>query len=90
MHDYEAYLALQRKLKRRGVRLNTLHATLRIPYLDERVRGYYRDREQRICRFVEMLGGVRLPALGRITGLTQPTLWRLLESCYLRPSIQGG
>ena len=32
----------RRLLKRRGVKLNTLHAALRVPYLDERKRHYFR------------------------------------------------
>ena len=71
--------SLANQLKRRGVRLNTLHAALRIPYLDERVRSYSRDRDQRIIKLVAMLGGVRAPDLVRISGLTQPTLWRLVD-----------
>ena len=67
---------LQNQLKRRGVRLNTLHATLRIAELEGARRR--KEREQRICKFVDMLGGVREPDLVAISGLTQPTLWRLL------------
>ena len=67
---------LQNQLKRRGVRLNTLHATLRIAELEGARRR--KEREQRICKFVDMLGGVRMPDLVAISGLTQPTLWRLL------------
>ena len=37
---------LRRRLKRRGVRLNTLHAALRIPSLDERKRTYHWERKQ--------------------------------------------
>lgn len=57
---------LRRLLKRRRVRLNTLHAALRIPYLDERERHYFRDRDERIVKLVAMLGGLRLPDLWRI------------------------
>ena len=70
---------LRRQLKRRGVRLNTLHAALRIPYLDERKRTYHREREQRIVKLVEMLGGVRAPDLVSIIGTPQPTVWRMVE-----------
>ena len=69
---------LANQLKRRGVRLNTLHATLRIAELDGKHR--VRERGQRLCKFVAMLGGVREPDLVAITGLTQPTLWRLVQS----------
>lgn len=75
---------LRRQLKRRGVRLNTLHAAFRIPYLDERKRHYFRDRDERIVKLVTMLGGIRTPDLKRFTGLTQPTTWRLVE--HLRVS----
>ena len=73
------YLALQCKLKRRGVRLNTLHAALRIPYLDPRTTHYLREREQRLVKLVTMLGGIRAPDLVRILELPQPTLWRVVE-----------
>jgi hypothetical protein len=76
MQDQESVAALQRKLKRHGVHLNTLHATLRIAELEGKHR--VRERGQRICKFVAMLGGVREPDLVAISGLTQPTLWRLL------------
>jgi len=61
---------LRRLLKRRHVRLNTLHAALRVPYLDERERHYFRTRDERIIKLVSTLGGVRLPDLWRIVGLT--------------------
>jgi hypothetical protein len=77
MLDQEPYFTLQRKLKRRGVRLNTLHATLRIAELEGKHR--VKERGQRICKFVAMLGGVREPDLVPIAGLTQPTLWRLVQ-----------
>ncbi len=64
----------RRLLKRRGVKLNTLHAALRVPYLDERKRHYFRERDERIIKFISMIGGVRAPDLRRIVGLTQPTL----------------
>jgi hypothetical protein len=70
---------LRRLLKRRRVRLNTLHAALRIPYLDERERHYFRDRDDRIVKLVAMLGGLRLPDLWRIITLPQPTTWRIVE-----------
>jgi hypothetical protein len=74
---------LRRLLKRRGVKLNTLHAALRVPYLDERKRHYFRERDERIIKFIGMLGGVRAPDLRRIVGLTQPTTWRLIERLRL-------
>ena len=70
---------LRRQLKRRGVRLNTLHAALRIPSLDERKRTYYREREQRIVKLVEMLGGLRRRDLQSIIVTPQPTVWRIVE-----------
>ena len=74
---------LRRLLKRRHVRLNTLHAALRIPYLDERERHYFRDRDERIVNPVAMLGGLRLPDLWRIITLPQPTTWRIVERLRL-------
>ena len=73
----------RRLLKRRGVKLNTLHAALRVPYLDERKRHYFRERDERIIKFIGMIGGVRTPDLRRIVQLTQPTLWRLVERLRL-------
>ena len=73
----------RRLLKRRGVKLNTLHAALRVPYLDERKRHYFRERDERIIKFISMIGGVRTPDLRRIVGLTQPTTWRLVERLRL-------
>ncbi len=70
---------LRRQLKRRGVRLNTLHAALRIPSLDERKRTYHREREQRIVKLVEMLGGLRRRDLQSIIFTPQPTVWRIVE-----------
>jgi sugar phosphate isomerase/epimerase len=70
---------LRRHLKRRGVRLNTLHAALRIPSLDERKRTYHREREQRIVKLVEMLGGLRRRDLQSIIFTPQPTVWRIVE-----------
>ena len=70
---------LRRRLKRRGVRLNTLHAALRIPSLDERKRTYHREREQRIVKLVEMLGGLRRRDLQSIIVTPQPTVWRIVE-----------
>ena len=78
MEPSPAYAAMQRKLKRHGVRLNTLHATFRTLTIEGR--NMMREREQRIVRFVAMLGGVPQPDLVAMTGLTQPTLWRLLDS----------
>ena len=79
MLDQELYVVLQRKLKRRGVRLNTLHAALRIPYLDPRTTHYLREREQRLVKLVTTLGGIREPDLVRILELPQPTIWRVVE-----------
>ena len=79
---------LRRQLKRRGVRLNTLHAALRIPYLDERVRHYSRDRDERIVKLVAMLGGIRVPDLQRVAGLTQPTTWRIVERLRVSGSLR--
>ena len=73
----------RRLLKRRGMKLNTLHAALRVPYLDERKRHYFRERVERIIKFISMIGGIRAPDLRRIVGLTQPTLWRLVERLRL-------
>ena len=70
---------LRRQLKRRGVRLNTLHAALRIPSLDERKRTYHREREQRIVKLVAMLGGLRARDLRSIIFTPQPTVWRIVE-----------
>ena len=70
---------LRRQLKRRGVRLNTLHAAFRIPSLDERTRTYHREREQRIVKLVAMLGGLRAPDLKSIIQTPQPTVWRIIE-----------
>lgn len=61
------------------VRVNTLHAALRIPSLDERKRTYHRDREQRIIKLVEMLGGLRARDLRSIIFTPQPTVWRIVE-----------
>jgi hypothetical protein len=61
------------------VRLNTLHAALRIPSLDERKRTYHREREQRIVKLVEMLGGLRRRDLQSIIFTPQPTVWRIVE-----------
>lgn len=79
---------LRRQLKRRGVRLNTLHAALRIRYLDERERHYSRDRDERIIKLVGMLGGLRVPDLGYITSLTQPTTWRIVERLRLAGALR--
>jgi hypothetical protein len=79
MPDQPTAEDLRRQLRRRGVHLNTLHAAMRIGYLDERKRQYYREREQRIVKLVTMLGGLRAPDLHRIIGLTQPTIWRIVE-----------
>ena len=79
MPDHPTVATLQRQLKRRGVRLNTLHAALRIPYLDERKRTYAREREQRIVKLVEMLGGLRAPDLVALIQTPQPTVWRIVE-----------
>ena len=79
MPDQPTAEDVRRQLRRRRVHLNTLHAAMRIPYLDERKRHYYRDREQRIVKLVTMLGGMRAPDLQPIVGLTQPTLWRIVE-----------
>ena len=59
--DLQRAEPLRRQLKRRGVRLNTLHAALRIPYIDERNKHYLREREQRLVKLVAMLGGIRAP-----------------------------
>lgn len=79
---------LRRQLKRRGVRLNTLHAALRIRYLDERLRHYSRERDERIVKLVTMLGGVRAPDLGYMTSLTQPTTWRIVERLRLSGALR--
>jgi hypothetical protein len=79
MPDSPSADRLRNQLKRRGVRLNTLHAALRIPYLDERARHYARERDARIVTLVTMLGGLRVPDLQRIISQTQPTTWRLVE-----------
>ena len=55
----------RRLLKRRGVRLNTLHAALRVAYLDERKRHYFRERDERIIKFISMIGGIRAPVPAR-------------------------
>jgi DNA-binding MarR family transcriptional regulator len=73
----------RRLLKRRGVKFNTLHAALRVAYLDEQKRHYFRERDERIITFISMIGGIRAPDLRRIVGLTQPTLWRLVERLRL-------
>lgn len=70
---------LRRQLKRRGVHLNTLHATLRIVSLDPAGKHYQKNREERLLKFVAMLGGIREPDLVTISRLTQPTLWRLVQ-----------
>ncbi len=82
------YVALQGKLKRRSVRLNTLHAALRIPYLDPRTTHYLREREQRLVKLVTMLGGIREPDLVRIMELPQPTLWRVVEQLRLAGALR--
>ncbi len=73
----------RRLLKRRGVKLNTLHAALRVPYLDERKRHYFRERDERIIKFISMIGGIRAPDLRRIVGLTQPTTRRIIDRLRL-------
>ncbi len=78
----------RRLLKRRGVKLNTLHAALRVPYLDERKRHYFRERDERIIKFISMIGGIRAPDLRRMVGLTQPTTWRLLKRLHLAGSLR--
>ncbi len=82
------YVALQGKLKRRSVRLNTLHAALRIPYLDPRTTHYLREREQRLVKLVTMLGGIREPDLVRILELPQPTLWRVVEHLCITGALR--
>jgi hypothetical protein len=52
MLDQGPYFALQHKLNCRGVRLNTLHTTLRIAELEGKHR--VRERGQRLCKFVAM------------------------------------
>ena len=72
MVDQASFAALQRQLKQRGVHLNTLHALLRIAELDTGKPSYRKERAQRLCTFVSMMGGVREPDLVAIARLTQP------------------
>ena len=88
MPDQPTVEVLQRQLKRRGVRLNTLHAALRIPSLDERKKSYWKERDQRIIKLVAMLGGVRAPDLVSIVALPQPTVWRIVERLRISGALR--
>lgn len=79
---------LRRQIKRRGVHLNTLHALLRLDELDTSKRTYPTEREQRVLKFVAMLGGIREPDLVAIARLSQPTVWRLVEGLRASGAIR--